>query len=206
MKKLRYNQEILFIGITMKKRLFILAAIVALSTSSIAEELETIDIYEHMRTALAGDWVLSAEDKQLGTTSYKNKYVLPMVGTDITALAYKEIGFGSSLQEDLLPNSKKQMVTMYHCDDYVDCTQLQATHYCTKMNQPQFILDLKASTKKKIVFDCNMETALCKSNEDHIHQIILEFSNEGKHLKSSYLGWTDQKPNTRNSIYHFDKK
>lgn len=190
----------------MKKLLYILVTIGTFSTSSIANKLEPIDIYEHMRTALAGDWVLSTADKQLGTTSYKNKYVLPMVGTHTTALSYKEIGFGSSLQEDLLPNSKKQMVTMYHCDDYVDCTQLLATHYCTKMNQPQFKLDLKASTKNKIVFDCNMETALCKSNEDHIHQIILEFSNEGKHLKSSYLGWTDQQPNTKNSIYHFDKK
>ena len=191
----------------MKKLLCSLTVVGILSTAVQAKELEPIDIYEYMRTALNGEWSLSPKDKQLNTTgSYKNKYVLPLVGTDITALSYKPIGFGSSLQEDLLPNTKKQMVTMYHCDDYVDCTQLSATHYCTKMNQPQFILDIKGSTKEKIIFDCNMKTALCQSNEDHIHQIILEFSNEGKHLKSSYLGWTDQKPNKKNSIYHFDKK
>ncbi len=190
----------------MKKLLFTLASITLISTSTMAKDMEPIDIYEHMRTVLSGEWVLSSEDKQLGTTSYKNKYVLPIVGTDVTALAYKDIGFGSTFQEDLLPNSKKQMVTMYHCDDYVDCTQLQATHYCTKMNQPQFILDLNNSSKEKIIFDCNTETTLCKSGEDHIHQIILEFSNAGKHLKSSYLGQTKQKPNKKNSIYHFDKK
>lgn len=191
----------------MNKLLLTLSLIGLLSTSSISKEMEPIDIYEHMSTALNGDWVLSSEDKQLNTTgAYKNKLVFPLVGTDITALSYKPIGFGSTLQEDLLPNNKKQMVTMYHCDDYVDCTQLLATHYCTKMNQPQFILDLEKSTKEKIIFDCNMKTALCRSNEDHIHQIILEFSNEGKHLKSSYLGWTNQKPNKKNSIYHFDKK
>ncbi|CAA6822732.1 MAG: Unknown protein [uncultured Sulfurovum sp.] len=183
-----------------------LLALGILSTSSVAQTLEPIDIYEHMRIALAGEWKLSDKEKQTGTTAYKNKFVLPLVGTDTTALAYKEIGFGSSLQEDLLPNNQKQMVTMYHCDDYLDCNKLQATHYCTKMNQPQFILDIKHSTKDKIIFDCNMETALCQSGEDHIHQIILEFSNEGKHLKSSYLGWTDQKPNKKHSIYHFDKK
>jgi len=188
----------------MKKLL--LTALVTLSSTATAQTLEPIDIYEHMRKALAGEWKLSAKDKQIGTTSYKNKYVLPMVGMETTALAYKNIGFGSSLQEDLLPNSKKQMVTMYHCDDYVDCEQLLATHYCTKMNQPAFILNPKASSKEKIIFDCNMETTLCKSGEDHIHQIVLEFSNGGKHLKSSYLGWTDQKPNKQNSIYHFDKK
>lgn len=191
----------------MKKVLFTLCIIVALSISSIAKELEPIDVYEHMQSALIGEWSLSPEKKQIDTTgAYKNKLVLPLVGTDITALAYKPIGFGSTLQEDLLPNTKKQMVTMYHCNDYVDCTQVLATHFCTKMNQPQFILDIKTSTKEKIIFNCNMETALCQSDEDHIHQIILEFSNEWKHLKSSYLGWTDQKPNNKNSIYHFDKK
>ena len=51
-----------------------------------------------------------------------------------------------------------------------------------------------------------MKTDLCKFDEDHIHQMILEFSNDGAHLKSSYLGWTNQKPNKKNSIYHFDKK
>ncbi len=193
--------------IIMKKILLTLSIIGTLTSSAMAEELEAIDIYEHMRTALSGDWSLSAEDKQIDTTgAYKNPYVLPLVGTDITALAYKPIGFGSSLEEDLLPNTRKQMVTMYHCDDYVDCSNLLATHYCTKMNQPQFILDLVKSTKEKIIFECNMETELCKSNEDHIHRIILEFSNGGTHLKSSYLGWTDQKPNKKNSIYHFDKK
>ena len=170
----------------MKKLLLTLTTLATLISSTTAQTLEPIDIYEHMRTALSGEWKLSAADKQLGTTSYKNKYVLPMVGTETTALAYKDIGFGSSLQEDLLPDSKKQMVTMYHSDDYVDCTEeLRAIHYCTKMKQPAFILNLKASTKVKIVFDCNMETTLCKSVEDHIHQIILEFSNGGKHLKSS---------------------
>lgn len=190
----------------MNKILLTLTMIVLLSTTTSAKDQDPIDIYEHMQTALTGEWKLSAEDKQLGTTAYKNKLVYPLVGTDNTALAYKSIGFETTLQEDLLPNTKKQMVTMYHCDDYLDCNQLQATHYCTKMNQPQFILDVKKSTKDKIIFDCNMDTKLCKSNEDHIHQIILEFSNGGKHLKTSYLGWTDQMPNKMNSIYHFDKK
>ena len=191
-----------------KKILFPLAIIALLLPSvTTAEEMEPIDIYEYMRETLNGDWKLSPAEKQIDTTeAYKNKYVLPLVGTESTGVAYKLIGFGSTLQEDLLPNTKKQMVTMYHCDDYIDCTQVLATHYCTKMNQPQFIMDFKNSTKEKLIFNCNMETQLCKSPEDHVHKIILEFSNNGKHLKSSYLGWTDQKPNKKNSIYHFDKK
>lgn len=191
----------------MKNVLLLLSVFVTLASSVTAQEKDPLEIYEYMKTALKGEWKLSSEDKQIDTTgAYKNPLVYPLVGTDRTAVAYKEIGFGSTLQEDLLPNTKKQMVTMYHCNDYVDCTELWATHYCTKMNQPKFILDLNNSNKEKLIFNCDMETVLCKSNEDHIHKIILEFSNNGDHLKTSYLGWTDQKPNKKNSIYHFDRK
>ena len=172
-----------------------------------AETFEPIDIYEYMQSVLVGEWSLSSEDKQLDTTgAYKHKYVYPLVGTKDTALAYKEVGYGSTLEEDLLPSTQKQMVTMYHCDDYIDCTQVLATHYCTKMNQPKFILDIHHTTKDKIIFNCDMTTKLCQSNEDHIHKIIMEFGDNRNHLKMSYLGWTDQKPNKKNSIYHFDKK
>jgi len=172
-----------------------------------AEEMEPMDVYNHMVKTLDGEWKLSPEKEQVNTQkAYTNKYVFPLVGTDTTAIAYTMVGFGSSLEEDLLPDTKKEMITMYHCDDYVDCTQLLATHYCTKMNQPEFILNVKNTTKEKIIFDCNMKTKLCNSNEDHVHTIIIEVSEEEKHLKMSYLGWTDQNLNKKNSIYHFDKK
>jgi hypothetical protein len=190
----------------MKKLLVILSLIATFTQHSQAKEMEPGDMYEHMMETLEGAWKLSDADKQIGTTSYKSKLLIDLIGTDATALSYKNIGFNTTFQEDLLPNTKKQMVTMYHCNDSVDCTELLATHYCTKMNQPEFILDAKNSTKDKIIFSCDMRTALCQSTEDHVHQMIFEFSNERKHLKASYLGWTDQKPNKKNSIYHFDKK
>jgi hypothetical protein len=190
-----------------KNRLLALSLIALMTTTVQATDMDPEDLFEYLKTTLQGEWKLSSADKQIDTAdAYKHPYVLPLVGTDATGISYKYIGYGSTLQEDLLPNTKKQMVTMYHCDDYVDCTQILATHYCTKMNQPQFILDLNKTTKEKIIFNCDMSTKLCQSKEDHIHQIIMEFSKDGKHLKSSYLGWTDQKPNKKNSIYHFDKK
>lgn len=191
----------------MKKTVIALSLVALFSSSATAGKLDPSEMFDYMKEALKGEWKLSPEDKQIDTTgAYKNPLVFPLVGTDATAVAYKFIGFGSTLQEDLLPNTKKQMVTMYHCDDVVDCTEVLATHYCTKMNQPQFTMDLNNTTKEKIIFNCDMKTKLCNSNEDHIHKIIMEFSNNGKHLKTSYLGWTDQKPNKKNSIYHFDKK
>ncbi|KYJ87264.1 hypothetical protein [Sulfurovum riftiae] len=191
----------------MKQLLTILLLAATFASIVSAQDADPAEVFEEMKKSLKGEWRLSEEAKQIDTTgAYKNPYIYHLVGTDQTALAYKFIGFGSTLQEDLLPDTKKQMVTMYHCDDYVDCSELRATHYCAKMNQPEFILNTKETKKGKFVFDCNMKTKLCNSNEDHIHKIILEFSENGNHLKSSYLGWTDQKPNKKNSIYHFDRK
>jgi len=180
------------------------------STSSFANS-DDVDakaeiVYDKMFEILNGDWRLSPESAQEGTTSYKNPKISFLVGTQETAISYKLIGAGATIQEDLLPNTKKQMVTMYFCNSFLECTQLRATHYCTKQNNPEFILNEDETTDTKIVFDCNMDTPLCNSDEDHVHKIIHELSNNNTHLKSSYLGWTNQTPNQKNSIYHFDKK
>jgi hypothetical protein len=198
----------------MKNLLYFVASVLAVTlvlgstaNKAIAEDMEAMDVYNQMLSVLKGEWSLSPEDKQIDTTgAYKNKAINHLVGTDATAIAYKIIGKGATFQEDLLPNTKKQMVTMYHCNNFTDCTELKATHYCAKKNQPEFLLNTKETTKDKFVFDCNMKTELCNSDEDHVHKLIHEVSNNGKHLKSSYLGWKNQKLNKKNSIYHFDKK
>ncbi len=189
-----------------KKTIFHLLLALSLSTSTYAKDVDVdaFDIYDWMES-LKGEWKLSPADKQIGTDSYKHKAILPIVGTDTTAMAFKPIGYNSTIQEDLLPNTKKQMVTMYHCKD-MECNQLKATHYCVKQNQPEFIANFQESSENKIVFDCDMSTELCKSNEDHVHKIIHEVSNDGTHLKSSYLSWENKKPKKNSSIYHFDRK
>jgi len=190
----------------MKKTLLILYTIGLLFSSTCsAEEMEPMDVYNHMINVLGGEWSLSVVEKQTGTSSYKNSAISHLVGTKDTAIGYKVIGRGATLQEDLLPDTAKQMVTMYHCDNFFDCQELKATHYCAKKHQPQFLLNEKETTKTKIVFDCDMSTKLCNSDQDHVHKIIHELSEKGSHLKSSYLGWKNQTPNKKNSIYHFDK-
>ena len=177
---------------------------VSLASSSLAEEADSLDVYYWME-ALSGQWVLSPAEQQTGTDSYKHKAVAPIVGTDATGISFKSIGGSSTIQEDLLPNTAKQMVTMYHCKD-IECMQIKATHYCVKQNQPEFIANLTDSHENMIVFDCDMNTEWCQSDEDHVHQIIHEISNNGKHLKSSYLSWENKKPKKNSSIYHFDRK
>jgi len=162
-------------------------------------------LFDWMTEALKGEWVLSPEAKQTGTDSYKHPAVAPLVGTDATGIAFKLIGRETTIQEDLLPDTAKQMVTMYHCKD-IACTTLKATHYCVKQNQPEFIADLAASSAERFVFECDMSTELCQSNEDHVHRIIHELSEDGSHLKVSYLSWQDGKLKNVHSIYHFDRR
>ena len=191
----------------LKKLCLSLLMILTLNSSSYAaatDDVDAFDLYDWM-SALKGEWKLSPADKQLGTNSYKHKAVLPLVGTDATGISFKAIGYDSTVQEDLLPNTSKQMVTMYHCKD-MECNAIKATHYCVKLNQPEFIANLKISTEEKIVFDCDMSTELCNSDEDHVHQIIHEITQDGTHLKSSYLSYKDKRPKANSSIYHFDKK
>ena len=187
-----------------KKIISTLTLTLTLSSVSYAQDVDAFDLYDWMAD-LNGEWVLSPADKQLNTESYKHKAVLPLVGTDAVGISFKSIGRNSTVHEDLLPNTAKQMVTMYHCKD-MECNKIKATHYCVKMNQPEFIANLKISTPTRIVFDCDMSTELCKSDEDHVHQIIHEITQNGKHLKSSYLSFENKKPKAKSSIYHFDRK
>ena len=170
-----------------------------------ASEATAWELFGWMEDSLIADWKLSSAQEQIGTESYKHKAVLPLAGTDATGMAFKLIGGEVTIQEELLPNTAKQMVTMYHCKD-IACTNLKATHYCSKQNQPEFLGNLRESTPNKIIFECDMSTELCQSDEDHIHQIVHELSNDGKHLKSSYFAWKNKKLSTTHSIYHFDRK
>lgn len=189
----------------MKKTFVTLITVLTFLNEVHAEDATAWELFGWMEDALIGEWKLSSPEKQIGTESYKHKAVLPLAGTETTAMGFKLIGGEVTIQEELLPNSAKQMVSMYHCKD-IACTNLKATHYCSKQNQPEFLANLRESTPNRIVFDCDMSTELCQSDEDHIHQIIHELSNNGKHLKSSYFAWKDKKLHTTHSIYHFDRK
>ena len=152
--------------------------------------------------SLNGDWSLAPASKQEGKAT-KHKVVSPMVGTDKTAMSFRVIGKGSTVQENLLPGTAKEMATMYHCDNHKNCNQVKATHYCAKQNQPEFVL-MRADAKS-ITFNCNMDTAICKSKAGHVHQIKHELYNGGKNLKTTYTIYKDGKKK-KDSVYHFVKK
>jgi len=162
-------------------------------------------IYDQMADLLKGGWMLSPEEKQIDTTGAHNS-VKELLGVDKSVTSYHIKGKGTTLQEEMLTGTKKEMVTMYHCNRRETCETILATHYCAKRNQPRLVLNLDETTETKFVFDCDMGTSLCQSMEDHIHKIVHVFSEDGKHLKSHYLGKTNQEWNKKNSIFHYDKR
>lgn len=118
-------------------------------------------------------------------------------------MSFNLVGKGSTVQENLLPGNKKEMVTMYHCQD-IGCDQVKATHYCAKKNQPEMTADL-SSGSNTLVFNCDMSTALCQSKEDHVHKITHQVSSDGNRLMTTYTSWKDGKY-LKDSVYTFDRK
>ena len=157
-----------------------------------------------MLTMLQGDWMLSPTEQQEGGATKKGP-AAKLVGTDKTAMSFKVIGKGSTVQENLLPGTGKEMATMYHCNNFKDCTHVQAKHYCAKQNQPELVLDSKNTSASVIAMTCDMASSVCNSAEGHVHMIKHEFSQENNHLRTTYTIFKDGELQ-KNSIYHFDRK
>jgi hypothetical protein len=187
----------------MKSMRFISILSLILAFSSVWAGSDALKNYNTL-TMLDGDWMLSPADTQEGGATKKGP-AAKVVGTDNTAISFKAVGKGSAIQENLLPGTGKEMVTMYHCNDLKNCSQVQAKHYCTKQNQPELILDATKSNDSVIVMACDMSTTLCNSAEGHVHTIKHELSQNNNHLKTTYTIYSNGEYE-KDSIYHFERK
>ena len=187
----------------MKIARFISFLFFALALSSAWAGTGSLDNYKTL-ALLDGDWMLAPADTQEGGATKKGP-AAKLIGTDETAISFKVIGKGSTLQENLLPGTGKEMATMYHCNDFRDCSQLQATHYCAKQNQPELVLDVVNTNDRVIVMACDMNTPLCNAAEGHVHKIKHELSADSNHLTTTYTIYSNGKFE-KDSIYHFDRK
>jgi hypothetical protein len=162
---------------------------------------QPVQLYDWVKQ-LEGQWTLSAAEIQEGGTK-THPSVLPLLDTDAVAMEFKLIGRGTTVQEDLLPGTERQMVTMYHCKDS-SCSALKATHYCAKGNQPEFVAS-SASSPRELIFECDMSTELCQSWDNHIHRITHQLSDDGTHLRAAYSNFLDGE-HTTDTVFHFDRK
>ena len=173
-----------------------------LSLQALAEPAaEPTQVYEWL-TELEGQWTLSAADVQEGGTK-THPSVEHLLGSDEVAMEFKLVGRGSTVQEDLLPGTERQMVTMYHCRDS-SCSAVKATHYCAKQNQPEFLASLESSSRE-LRFDCDMSTDLCQSWDSHIHRITHQLTEDGTHLRAVYSNFLNGE-HTSDLVFHFDRK
>jgi hypothetical protein len=180
----------------------LLTGILVVSNVAISgPESATLSKYNRMKQ-LEGEWVLSPATRQEGKAT-QHKVVAPLVGTDAVAINFKVIGKGSTVQENLLPDTGKEMATMYHCND-ASCSELRAKHYCVKQNQPELRVEL-SDDDGALVFECDMATELCQSKQNHIHKITHTLSEDGNHLVTSYTTFNDG-AYMKDSVYHFDRK
>lgn len=154
--------------------------------------------------SLNGDWKLAPASMQEGGTTKKGP-AAKLLNTDKTAIRFKVIGKGSTVQESLLPDTGKEMATMYHCNNFKNCTKVQAKHYCAKQNQPELTLDTDKTSKNVISMVCDKNNAVCNSNSGHVHKITHELSKDNSQLKATYTIFKNGKFK-KNSIYHFVKK
>jgi len=175
----------------------------ALTASSAWASASSLGHYKTL-TLLEGDWMLSPADEQEGGAT-KMDPAAKLVGTDSTAISFKVVGNGSAVQENLLPDTSKEVVTMYHCRDFRNCTQVEAKHYCAKQNQPELILDTANTTGNVIVMVCDMNTSTCNSVDGHVHMIRHELAQDNNHLRTTYTIYKDGKYE-KDSIYHFKRK
>jgi hypothetical protein len=182
---------------------FISILILTLALGSVYAGTNALNHYNTL-TSLDGDWVLSPANEQEGGATKKDP-AAKLIGTNNTAISFMVIGKGSTIQENLLPGTGKEMATMYHCNDFNNCSQVQAKHYCAKQNQPELILDAANSNSSVIAMTCDMNTSLCNSAEGHVHMIKHELSQDNNHLRTTYTIYNNGKLE-KDSIYHFDRK
>ena len=175
----------------------------ALVVNSVWAATTSLNHYKTL-TLLEGDWMLAPADEQEGGATKKGP-AAKLVGTENTAISFKVIGKGSTIQENLLPGTGKEMATMYHCNDFKDCSKVQATHYCAKQNQPELVLDTANTTDNVIAMACDMSTSLCNSVEGHVHMIRHELSQDSNHLRTTYTIYKGGRYE-KDSIYHFNRK
>jgi hypothetical protein len=196
-------QSPLWLGGVMKIIRFISVLIFSMAISSVWAGSNSLNNYKTL-TLLDGEWMLAPAEAQEGGATKKGP-AAKLMGTDETAISFKVIGKGSTLQENLLPGTSKEMATMYHCNNFKDCSQLQATHYCAKQNQPELVLDTVDTGDGVIVMTCDMNTPVCNAAEGHVHKIKHELSPDSNHLTTTYTIYSNGKFE-KDSIYHFDRK
>ncbi len=166
----------------MLKKLLLSAVTIMMFTATLHAEMSSKDIFETLQL-FEGEWEFIAGEQRGSCTQGK---------TADAAIEFKLIGKSTAVQENLMPGSAYQMVTMYHLEDLND-KELIGTHYCVKRNQPAYRADLVNSTTDKLIFKCDKtRSKLCESKEpypgSYVDSIVYELFDDGDTMTVHYMG------------------
>ena len=166
----------------MFKQIFITVLTSLVLTVSANAQMSSSKVFE-MLQSFDGEWEF-IEGAQRGSCTKGSE-------AD-SAIEFKMIGKKTAVQEDLMPGSAYQMVTMYHIED-LNVKDVIGTHYCVKKNQPAYRADLKNSTPEKMIFKCDKtRSKLCESEEpyggSYVDSIVYEILDGGDALTVHYMG------------------
>ena len=145
-------------------------------------EISSTEVFETLQS-FDGEWDFIEGAQRGSCTRGKNAS---------SAIEFKMIGKNTAVQEDLMPGSAYQMVTMYHIEDLNE-KDVIGTHYCVKKNQPAYRADLENSTAEKMIFKCDKSRSkLCTSEEpyggSYVDSIVYEIFDDGEALTVHYMG------------------
>jgi len=90
---------------------------------------------------------------------------------DGAVVSYRVASAGSIVVETFFPNTKHEMMSVYHLDG----NNLLMTHYCAAGNQPRMKLSRK-STADHLVFDFDGGTNFKPKKDGHMHSLRLTFA------------------------------
>ena len=166
----------------MLKQIFITVMISLVLAVSANAQMSSNEVFETLKS-FNGEWDF-IEGEQRGSCTKGAEA--------IAAIEFKMIGKNTAVQEDLMPGSDYQMVTMYHIED-LNTKDVIGTHYCVKKNQPAYRADLEKSTPEKMIFKCDKSRSkLCESKEpyggSYVDSITYEILDDGDALTIHYMG------------------
>jgi len=151
--------------------------------------------------SLEGDWTLTPD--QEGEAA-RHPVIAPLVGAGRVALRYRLVGSKTTVQENIFPDTPREMATMYHCAD-ADCTRLIADHYCSLRNQP-ILQAADSDVENTIRFECDPTVAICSASAAHLQTLTIErIPDDPDHLTTRFAVHKDGKL-ADTLVFRFERK
>ncbi|MAC19046.1 MAG: hypothetical protein CMJ23_05080 [Phycisphaerae bacterium] len=112
-------------------------------------------------------------------------YLVDAEPGDAPTATYRLSANETAVVERLFPGQRKEMVTMYFIDD----GRLKLTHFCALGNQPS--MGAIPGDDDVVEFEFIGITNLAAPTAQHMHEHVLEFTDDRNRVDSTWVLWND---------------